>query len=154
MWALLSNIKISNIFLILSFILGIVLGSLVIGIPIGKYVEHSKNSVVIASLNTAYLSEIDKYKSNETLLLKNIDDWKSAYTLARNTSITAIQSQNNNTASVNKVTDKLKAKSNTHIIIREIKNECKASDIIVNTDASDRLRNCFTSPDPSTCSNN
>lgn len=39
------------------------------------------------------------------------------------------------------------------IIVREINENCKASDIVVNTDNADRLRNCLASDDPAKCAN-
>ena len=104
----------------------------------------------------ATIAEFEAYRlqtnKNIEVLKKNADDWKNALSDAQIRAIESARKQNEQKQQVRVVTNTLTKTIEKQIpVIKETKNGCTLQDIIINTDASDRLRNCYSAENPASC---
>jgi uncharacterized membrane protein len=135
-----------------------VLGSLVFysGSVYGSYKTSKAEIKKCESKQQELVKEFKEYKiqSNVTILelQKNADKWRVALYEAKANAIKSAKEQEKQNSDIRAVTNALTRRiENPITIIKETKNGCTLNDVIINTDASDGLRNCFSQGDPSKC---
>lgn len=148
---LFTGLKLNTILAISGSILFLVVGTF-IGIPIGKVIESGHSAKLLAAQKSTYEAAIASHLTVEKELVANRDKWKLALENAQIDAIKTAKILEKNNETLSNISSSLKTINTKPIIVKELNNACKSSDIIVNTDSSDRLRNCLSSADPATCS--
>lgn len=129
------------------------------GMMYGENITTRKERKVCTLEKAATVAEFEAYRlqtnKNIEVLKKNADDWKNALTDAQIRAIESARKQGEQREQVRVVTKTLTNTIEKQIpVIKETKNGCTLQDIIINTDASDRLRNCYSAKDPASCATN
>lgn len=144
--------KIKPYVYVIKFLAAVGLGVFV-GYPLAAIKLSGKYEKIITENNKGFQEQLAKHKEIENTLLNNANEWKKQLDDAQSRAISTAKVKEEKTADLEIVTKVIQSKPKT-IIKEVIKNECKATDIIVNTDGFDSLLSCFTDKDPRQCANN
>lgn len=112
-----------------------------------KYTEKK-----IAECSEAFSKYKKDNEATVAILQKNANDWKDALESAQNRAIQSSREITRQQNATREITNLLNRQNiDNKSITRGNKNGCTLSDVVVNTDTSDRLRNCYGSADPRQC---
>jgi t-SNARE complex subunit (syntaxin) len=127
------------------------------GFLFGKVVGVNSERVYAQKQISECRTSLENYKSetNEVIekLKQNSKEWQTSLENAQKRAVTSARTQETKKDEVRYLTKTLtKTQTVVKPIIRETKNGCSLSDITINTDYADRLRNCYSASNPQECS--